>query len=56
MIHGMRSAFYNPSKRQGRLVERGMHTYKIVVASANKAARISWAVLTHKTPLQPAAA
>ncbi|MER9580860.1 transposase [Mesorhizobium sp. M0276] len=55
MIHGMRSAFYNRKKRENgvtafmeRLVERGMHTNKIVVASANKAARIIWAVLTKK--------
>ena len=63
MIHGMRSAFYNRKKRDNgitafmeRLVERGMHTNKIVVASANKAARIIWAVLTQKTSFQPNAA
>ena len=65
MIHGMRSAFYNRGKRENgvtrfmeRLVERGTHTNKIVVASANKAARccIIWAVLTRNTPFQPLAA
>jgi transposase len=63
MIHGMRSAFYNRKKRENgitafmeRLVERGMHTNKIVVASANKAARIIWAILTHNTSFQPNAA
>ena len=63
MIHGMRSAFHNRSKRENRitrfmdrLVERGMHANKIVVASANKAARIIWAVLTHNTTFQPSAA
>lgn len=52
MIHGMRSAF-NRSKRTSRftafmdpLVARGMHTNKVVVASANKAARVIWAVLS----------
>ena len=39
-----------------RLVERGMHTNKIVVASANKAARIIWAVLTQRTSFRPNAA
>ena len=39
-----------------RLVERGMHTNKIVVASANKAARIIWAVLTQNTSFRPNAA
>lgn len=63
MIHGMRSAFYNRKKRDNgitafmeRLVERGMHTNKIVVASANKAARIIWAVLTQNTSFRPNAA
>lgn len=63
MIHGMRSAFYNRRKRENgitafmeRLVERGMHTNKIVVASANKAARIIWAVLTQNTSFRPNAA
>jgi transposase len=56
LIHGMRSAFYNRKKRQNevtafmeRLNDRGMHTNKIVVASANKAARIIWAVLSKNT-------
>lgn len=59
MIHGMRSAFYNRKKRESRmadfmerLCERGMHTNKIVVASANKAARIVWAVLSRNKPFQ----
>lgn len=63
MIHGMRSAFYNRKKHQNgitlfmeRLVMRGMHTNKIVVASANKAARIIWAIMTRKTTFQPLAA
>ena len=63
MIHGMRSAFYNRSKRTNcfttfmdRLVARGMHTNKVVVASANKAARVVWAVLSKKVAFQPAAA
>jgi transposase len=63
MIHGMRSAFYNRNKRQNgvtafmeRLVARGLHTNKIVVASANKVARIVWAVLTRSTSFQPNAA
>lgn len=63
IIHGMRSAFYNRKKRENavtafmeRLVERGMHTNKIVVASANKAARIIWAILTQNTTFQPNAA
>ena len=63
MIHGMRSAFYNRTKRENgitrfmeRLVERGTHTNKIVVASANKAARVIWAVLTRDPAFQPAAA
>ncbi len=53
MIHGMRSAFHNRKKRENglstfmeRLVERGMHANKIVVAGANKAARIIWAILS----------
>ncbi len=44
----MRSTFYNRDKRgdgatafMERLVERGMHTNKIAVASANKAVRIA---------------
>jgi transposase len=60
LIHGMRSAFYNRKKRENRitafmerLVERGMHTNKIVVASANKAARVIWALLTHNTSFRP---
>jgi transposase len=60
MIHGMRSAFYNRQKRENgvtafmeRLVERGMHANKIVVAAANKAARIIWAILTQNTSFQP---
>lgn len=60
IIHGMRSAFYNRKKRENaitefmeRMVERGMHTNKIVVASANKAARIIWAILTQNTTFQP---
>jgi len=63
MIHGMRSAFYNRTKRENgitrfmeRLVERGTHTNKIVVASANKAARIVWAVLTRNIAFQTTAA
>ena len=59
LIHGMRSAFYNRKKRQNdvtafmeRLHDRGMHTNKIVVASANKAARIIWAVLSKNTAYQ----
>ena len=63
MIHGMRSAFYNRKKRNNqitgfmeRLVARGMHTNKIVVASANKAARIVWAVLSKNKPFRPLAA
>ena len=39
-----------------RLAGRGMHTNKIVVASANKAARIAWAVLSKNVPFQPTAA
>lgn len=60
MIHGMRSAFYNRKKRSNRitafmerLAERGMHTNKIVVASANKAARVVWAVLSKNQSFQP---
>ena len=60
MIHGMRSAFYNRHKRTNRmtafmdrLAGAGMHTNKIVVASANKAARIAWAVLSKKRPFSP---
>ena len=63
MIHGMRSAFYNRRKRSNRftefmerLAERGMHTNKIVVASANKAARVVWAVLSKNQAFQPVAA
>jgi transposase len=63
MIHGMRSAFHNRHKRTNRmtafmdrLAGRGMHTNKIVVASANKAARIAWAVLSKNVPFQPTAA
>jgi transposase len=63
MIHGMRSAFYNRKKRDNRmtafmerLCARGMHTNKIVVACANKAARIIWAVLSTSNPFQPVAA
>jgi hypothetical protein len=39
-----------------RLFAKGMHTNKIVVASANKVARIVWAVLSKNTPFQPVAA
>ena len=63
MIHGLRSAFHNRKKRANRftvfmdrLVDRGMHTNKIVVAAANKAARVIWAVLSKKHPFQPAVA
>ena len=35
-----------------RLSARGMHTNKIVVASANKAARIIWAILSKNTYYQ----
>lgn len=63
MIHGMRSAYYRRSKRVNRmtefmerLTERGMHTNKVVVASANKAARMVWAVLSKNSPFQPNAA
>lgn len=63
LIHGMRSAFYNRGKSRNvltdfmaRLHDAGMHTNKIVVAAANKAARIIWAVLTQKTSFQPNAA
>lgn len=63
MIHGMRSAFHNRQKRANpltafmdRLVARGLHTNKIVVACANKAARIVWAVLSRNQPFQPAIA
>ena len=59
MIHGMRSAFYNRANNSNavtsfmnRLHERGMHTNKIVVACANKAARIIWAVLTKNEAFQ----
>jgi transposase len=62
MIHGMRSAFHNRRKNENgvtrfmeRLVERGTHVNKIVVASANKAARIIWALLARNTVFQPAA-
>ena len=60
MIHGMRSVFYRRTKRcnritafMDRLVDRGLHTNKIVVASANKAARVAWAVLTKNMAFQP---
>jgi len=60
LIHGMRSAFYNRKKRANRitafmerLAERGLHTNKIVVASANKVARTIWAVLSRKQHFQP---
>lgn len=60
LIHGMRSAFYNRQKRADgmtvfmeRLSVRGLHTNKIVVASANKAARIIWAILSKNTYYQP---
>lgn len=63
MIHGMRSAFHNRRKNENgvtrfmqRLVERGTHTNKIVVASANKVARIIWAVLTSNSVFRPHAA
>lgn len=63
MIHGMRSAFYNRKKRANRitafmerLADRGLHTNKIVVASANKVARIIWAVLSRNQCFQPVAA
>ncbi len=39
-----------------RLCARGMHTNKIVVASANKVARIVWAILSRNKPFQPVAA
>jgi transposase len=62
LIHGMRSAFYRRAKHTNRmtvfmdrLAARGLHTNKIVVASANKAARIAWAILSKKTPFQPVA-
>jgi len=63
MIHGMRSAFYNRKKRTNRitafmerLAERGLHINKVVVASANKVARIIWAVLSRNQDFQPVAA
>lgn len=62
MIHGMRSAFHHRARRDNRMtqfmermVERGLHTNKIIVAAANKAARIVWAVLAKNTQFQPAA-
>lgn len=52
MIHGVRSAFHNRQKRTNGLtafmdglVERGLHTNKIVIARANKTARVVWAIL-----------
>ena len=63
LIHGMRSVFYNRQKRSNRLTtfmdrlaERGMHTNKIVVASANKVTRIVWAVLSRNQAFQPVVA
>jgi transposase len=63
MIHGMRSTFYNRKKRANRitafmerLADRGLHTNKIVVASANKVARIIWAVLLRNQYFQPVVA
>lgn len=63
LIHGMRSAFHNRGKRDNqvtrfmdRLVDRGLHANKIIVASANKAARIAWAVLKRNESFQPVAA
>ncbi len=63
MIHGMCSAFHNRHKRTNRMTDfmdrlagRGMLTNKIVVASANKAARITWALLYRNAPFQPTAA
>lgn len=63
MIHGMRSAFHHRKKRSNRftdfmerLVERGMPTNKIVVASANKAARVVWAVLAKNQHFRPMSA
>ncbi|NIP19031.1 MAG: IS110 family transposase [Xanthomonadales bacterium] len=62
MIHGMRSAFHHRARRDNRMtqfmermVERGLHTNKIVVVSANKAARIVWAVLAKNETYRPAA-
>ena len=62
MIHGMRSAFHHRARRDNRMtqfmdrmVERGLHTNKIVVAAPNKAARVVWAVLAKNTQFQPAA-
>jgi len=59
LIHGMRSAFYHRQKRNDRMAAfmerlsaRGMHTNKIVVASANKTARIIWAILSKNTYYQ----
>jgi transposase len=59
LIHGMRSAFYHRQKRDDRMTDfmerlsaRGLHTNKIVVASANKAARIIWAILSKDTHYQ----
>lgn len=59
MIHGLRSTFYNRHKKTNqitqfmeRLDERGLHTNKIVVASANKVARVVWAILTRNIPFQ----
>ena len=62
MIHGMRSAFHHRTRRDNRMtqfmdrmVDRGLHTNKIVVASANKAARIVWAVLARNNEYRSAA-
>jgi transposase len=60
LIHGMRSAFHNRGKRESaitafmeKLNQRGMHTNKIVVAGANKTARVIWAILSKNTHYRP---
>lgn len=62
LIHGMRPAFRNRGKRDNqvtrfmdRLVDRGLHANGIIVASANKAARVAWAVLERNEGFRPVA-
>ncbi|WP_243772049.1 transposase [Burkholderia anthina] len=55
LVHGARSCVLHLDRTKdhlgtwiGRMEERGIHRNKIIVALANKLARIAWAVLTQQ--------
>jgi len=62
LIHGARSCLVHLNRSTDRLgswlteLEGRMHTNKVIVALANKIARIAWALITHPDTLYRRAA